>query len=301
LIILLSVLSVVSAFFIYNAQLEVKKNSDQANTMYLMVDAVEKDIEEILASDKEKQQLGLMTLQELEYLNELMNQSKEYNKTHPSTFMDKDVYDIAQQFVSKVKILNNLIRETNAYNWSIINGGNNTNNYSYYYMDFYLIRNNYFSMKNRLDPDIEFWLNATFFPNQIEILDLNLYNWEGELYYFLEIVVELGQYTKLYATNFNVNISKRSMFDFYALLSDAYNYKLNSDVYDQAVNIMTTALVLMTIGAVIIAYVVSIEHLKYIYTSLLIGLIVSLMGVILFVMSYQYLIAANLILYFQWW
>ncbi|MHA1311908.1 MAG: hypothetical protein ACTSQO_13420 [Candidatus Helarchaeota archaeon] len=288
LIIVLSILSVISAFFIYNIQSQVKINSENSDLRYRVVSAIEKDVEMILDEDKLNQQLALGILEDLKYLNELINESKAYNQTHPGTYSKDEIDSIALEFVGKIEILNNLIRQTYAYNWSEYNNATKANNYSYFGMENFLIRNNYQNLKSTLEQEVLFWINKTYYPNEPEILDVDLYNWEGEMFYYLGIVEKIGQYTPIFIKNTGINISSRMGYDYYMLLSDAYYYKINAQIYDQTSEILTTALVLMTVGAVVVAFVVSINQKTYIYTALTIGIIVSIISIWFFGLGITY-------------
>jgi len=302
LIIILSILSVLGAFFIFSVQSEVRSNSEESDLRYRIVNVIEKDINKILEEDKQKQQLALMILQDMYSINELINQSKEYNKTNPGTITQEYIDELALGFVQKISNLNNLIKETNAYNWSIENNATNLNNYTYFGLEYFLVRNNYPGIKETLDSSILYWINYTYFPDDPEILDIDIYNWEGELFSYLDIVLEMGQYTAIHIQGTDLNLSGEGGMpvDYYMLLSDAYWYGVYAETYQQSVEIMTTALILMATAAVIIAFVVSIDIKKYIYISLAVGIIVSIVGIWLFGLAFIYLVKANLFVYWGW-
>ncbi|MBD3230992.1 MAG: hypothetical protein GF329_22625 [Candidatus Lokiarchaeota archaeon] len=299
LIIILSVLSVIGAFFIFSIQNDVKNNSEASDFRYRIIEVIETDIDKILDEDKQKQQMALSILQDLYYINEMVIKLKEYNTSQPNTVSQQEIDSYAQEFVSKIEILNNIIKRTHCYNWSVNNNATNMNNYTYYGLENFLIRNNYPSLKGELDSDIIIQINAVYLLEDPELLDLNLYNWEGEIFYDLSIILELGQYTAMHVEGSNLNLSDPMKNNYYSLLSDAYYYELYSKTYQQSVNIMSNAVVLMAIGAVVIGFVVSITPKKYIYASLMIGAILSIIGIWFFGLGFYYLFKANLFVY--WW
>lgn len=299
LIIILSVCSVIAAFFVFSVQNEVKTNSEASDFRYRVIDVVEADIDKILEEDKQKQQLALATLQELKYINELVIKLKEYNQTHPSSISQQEIDTYAREFVNKIEIMNNLIKKSHCFNWSIENNATSINNYSYLAIDYYLVRDNYPTLKSQLDPDIILEINKIYLTDEPELLDIDLYNWEGEIFFNLNIVLEMGQYTAMHVEGTSLDLSDPMTNNYYQLLSDAYYYGLYSDTYQQSVNIMSTALILMAVGGVVVGFVVSITPKKYIYASLIIGAILSIVGIWFFSLGFYYLLRANL--FILWW
>ncbi|MHA1750958.1 MAG: hypothetical protein ACTSYZ_01190 [Candidatus Helarchaeota archaeon] len=291
LIIILSLFSVFSAFFIFNVQLQVKKYSQENELRYSVLNIIEKDIDKILSDDTQRQQISLDIQQEMLSLNENIKNMKNYNATHPGTYNQSDIDKKAIQFVSKMKILNELIRNSLPYNWSLGNFGTHENNYTVNYTQYYLIIDRYPQLKKDLDLDILNMINKSLNKNETEILEINIYNWESELFNNLEIVEEYGQYSKIYNLYTNTWISG---FTYYEIVNEADKLSQIAGTYDQSGSIMTTALVLLTVAGVIIAFVVSIDQKIFIWITLIIGAIVALIGLYLFDLSFLYLSKASI-------
>ncbi|MHA1229294.1 MAG: hypothetical protein ACTSRP_04690 [Candidatus Helarchaeota archaeon] len=295
LIITLSVFSVVAAFYIFSSQNLVKKYSEETQLRYSILNIIDKDINKILSEDKQRQQISLLIQEDLLEINDEIKSMKNYNTTHPGTYNQTDIDKKALEFVSKMTIVNNLIRSSLAYNWSIQAWAIHENNYTYNDTEYYFIIDRYQKIKKDLDPDIISMVNIYVNESDREILEINMKNWEAELFNDLQLVQEYGQYSNIYAIYYDVWISG---YTYNEALEEVNRLDSIAGTYDQFVKIMTTALVIMTIAGVIIAFLVSIDKKMYIYLTLIIGSAVSILGFWLFFLSFKYLYAANVLMFF---
>ncbi|MHA1266907.1 MAG: hypothetical protein ACTSRS_16840 [Candidatus Helarchaeota archaeon] len=280
LIIALSVISVISIFLINDVQNKVQSNLKTADKWNSMVQVVEKDIDKILDEDSQKQQMALYLQQDFLYLNDLIKEYKIFNATvKPGSYNQSDIDFLIIQATSELDLLNSYIRDSYAYNWTAINGGNSTNNYMYMYIENYLIVNNYGLYNSTLDPDLLDWLNTTYFPNTPEMLQIDLFNWESELFWNASIVFQYSEFSKYYANILGINLEVTSYYEMQFITTD---YEWLADSYSQCAKTLTSALLLLTISAVILAYVVSISGKYYIWVSLTLGIIVSIIGIYMF-------------------
>ncbi|HUX98200.1 MAG TPA: hypothetical protein VMV49_01480 [Candidatus Deferrimicrobium sp.] len=218
---------------------------------------------------------------------------KTYNITNPRVFNQSDIEIVAMQAAAQIEILNNVIRDTYAYNWTGLNGGNSENNYIFMGMENYFILNNYPRFTASFDPDLIKWINWTFFPMFPEILQLELWNWEIEMYFSnISIVLNYGQFTKYYSNILGLDLSSM---DPYMIANWGSNYNFVAALYEDSLSSMSSALLLMTIAAVVLAYVVLIRGRAYIWISLVLGLIVSIIGLYMFITGVQYYLDTEMI------
>ncbi|MHA1358661.1 MAG: hypothetical protein ACTSRC_11125 [Candidatus Helarchaeota archaeon] len=282
LLIVISVLSVLTIIVSYRIQNLVKTNSDESDKWFAMLSVVGSDINKIMIDDTQKQQMAMTLKQDVLFLNEWIGEMKTYNETiQPFSYNQSDINKVAMQAATEISLLNLLIMGSYAYDWTIKSGGNSSTNYVYRYdgIEVQVIRNIYSTINESLEPEIKYWLNATYYPDTPEVLQIDLYEWETEIYWNASIVLEYGQYTSFYSTNLRLNITETSYWDISWIAGD---YEWVAELYDHANDLMTTALLIMTTSAVILAYVVSIRGRKYIWISLIIGIIVSLIGLYTF-------------------
>ncbi|MHA1270691.1 MAG: hypothetical protein ACTSPY_12935 [Candidatus Helarchaeota archaeon] len=296
LIIILSTFSVFSAFFIFSVQSNVKHYNQEYSSRYSVLAILEKDIDKILSDEEQRQQISLITQQDLINLNQEIKNMKIYNATHPGTYNKTDIDIKALEFISIMKTLNFLMRNSLAYNWSIENMALHENNYTFNGTEYYLIINRYNKIKPDLDPDLINLINSTLNESEREILEIDLANWEGEMFNDLNIVQEFGEYTNIYTSSTDIFVSG---FSYYDILNEADTYLLISETYQQSVSIMSTALVLLTVASVIVTFIVSIDDKLFIWTSLIIGIIVLIIGFWMFFLSFGYLTRANVMV--VWW
>jgi hypothetical protein len=292
LIILLAVLSVVTIIYVNTVQSKVKYNSDMADKWSTMSEIVNKDAERILSADTRQQQMAMMLQQEILYLNDWIIEMKAYNITNPWIFNQSDIEIVAMEAIAQIDILNDVIRDTYAYNWTAQNGGSVENSYSFMGMENYFVINNYPRYNESLDPDLLKWINWTFFPKIPEILQLDLQNWENEIYFInSSIVVEYGQFTKYYSVIMEFNLN--DVIAPYMMMDQVNSYESIAVWYEDSLSSMSSALLLMTISAVVLAFVVSIKGRAYIGISIILGLIVSVIGIYMFVTGVQLYLDAN--------
>ncbi len=297
LLITISVLSVIAIIMSYTIQTQVKSNSDQSDRWFAMLSVVGSDIDKIMVEDTQKQQMAMTLQQDFLYLNEWIIEMKEYNETvQPFSYNQSDIDGIAMQAVAQLEITNNLIRQSYAYDWTDKSGGNSSTNYAYTYEGRWVqvIRNIYPLINETLEPEIKYWLNNSFFPNTPEVLQVDLYEWESEIYWNASIVLEYGQYTAYYSERLGLNISLTSFWDISWIAGD---YEWIAELYDESHNLMSTAVLLMTISAVVLAFVVSIKGNKYVWISLLVGIIVSCIGIYMFTTALTAYMDANMFAY----
>ena len=83
-------------------------------------------------------------------------------------------------------------------------------------------------------------------------------------------------------------------YSYYEILYEADLYSSIAEIYKQSVDILSTSLILMTIGAVIIGFVVNIKSKYIIWTSLIIGILVSAISFLLFGLGGVYLFQAEI-------
>ncbi|MFX1294045.1 MAG: hypothetical protein ACFFD2_04200 [Promethearchaeota archaeon] len=287
LIIALSILSVINIFFIYNIQLKIKSYSDDADKWTTIESVVDNDIDKIILEDMQKQQLALKLQQEMLYLNDWIKEMKEYNISYPFTFNQSDIDLIAIQAVAQIQILNDLIKGTYAFDWTNRSGGTFENDYTYEYyhtiwqsiIQVCVIDNTYVRINTSLDADLKQWLEASFFPKNPEILQVNLYEWEWELNQNITIVTQLGQFTAYYTDILDIDVTEEIPEELGWRIA---LYEEIIELYNDAQNAMTSALLLLTVSAVVLAFVVSVEGRANKWVSIILGTIVAIIGIYMF-------------------
>ncbi|MFX1294046.1 MAG: hypothetical protein ACFFD2_04205 [Promethearchaeota archaeon] len=329
-IIIISIFSVVSVFFIKNVQTNGKLYREAAGKNYDLVELVEEDINMILENDRQLQQLAFLYKQEFLLFNVTIGAMIAYNSTPIGfgTYMQKEVDTVAIQAALKIKQANALINETYAYEFGIFYLGMTAEeNYTYIdpyiedpfmnqSLDFYLIKDNYKLLKNDLHPLLRYWVNATYYEasnkSDPELLGINLLHWEGLMYNntavcgFFETKADkfakrlVGKYLNNYGEDF---FPEWYLWDnsYYDLLSKGEQYQAIAEIYEESSEIIGISLICLAIGAVIIAFAVSIIGRKYIWISVIIGSIITIIGMYMFVLGIQYSIQATQLAEWWWW
>ncbi|MHA1266908.1 MAG: hypothetical protein ACTSRS_16845 [Candidatus Helarchaeota archaeon] len=303
LIIVISIFSMISIFFLDSVQNSIEENQKLADDYYSILSVIDGDIDNIMAHDSRLQQSALQFQQEFLSLNNTIGQMRSYNLTHPGTYSQTDIDEIAIQAVFYIKQVNSLINQTYALDWAELSGMTAENNYTFYDfftmepIPYFLIRDNLKTINQSLDPSIWYWMQTIYgASNTTELLEINMPNWNALMYNDTSIVQEYGKYTTSHAANKDIEISGTS---YYSLLGISKQYQAIADEYSKAAETMTTSMILMMTAAVIIAFAVSIIGRKYIWFSLIIGAIVIGIGIFLFGLAYSYSLQA--LVMEVWW
>jgi len=244
-----------------------------------MIRVLESDISKLLEDDRQKQQAAFNTLEDLYDLLEYLYRISVYNGTE-GIWSEQEVNETALKAAIKIIRINDLVISTHAYSWSIAHGANSTNNYTYRGKEYYLIYDMYPALPYDI-PAFNYWL-LEIFGGPPEILQVDLFNWELELYNDTSIIYALGSSAFLYSGYYNIDLIQNS---YYNIMSEASTFSSQAEYYNQGKSIMTTSLILMTISAVIIAFIVSIDVKKYILISMVIGILVSMIAIYMFVLA----------------
>ncbi len=281
-IILISILSVVSIFFVTTIQAEAKSYSDTSSKWAVIAEVIDTDISGIIGADRQKQQMALFLQQEVLYLNDWITEMKDYNTSIlPGTYLRSDINIVVMQASAKVVQLNDVIRDTFAYNWTARHGGSPMNNYTYLGIPNYLILNRYDEFKSSLDSDLVAVLNQSVYP---EILQIDMQTWDWEIQFNTSIVLIYGQKSAFYSGILGINIENMAYFE---VQNYAYGGVFILEFYYDSIDAITSALLLMTIAAVVLGFVVGVPGKKYIWMSLIIGLFVSILAIFIFVTGVQ--------------
>lgn len=282
LIITLSILSVVAIVFIYIVQSDVKAHTDMADKWSAMIEVVESEANEILEADTQKQRMALDLQQEMLFWNDWIIQMKNYSKyVVPGLYNQSDIDAIVMQIVAQIEINNDLIKSTYAYNWTEKNGGGPGNNYLWYMW----ITDKYSAYLPYLDENVSAWINASFAPDTPEILLIQWFNWEFEPLWNASIELTYGAKTAYYANKLGLDIAGRATFE---MSINIEIYEENASLLNDVIDSMTSGLLLMTIAAVILAFVVNMEAKKYIWISLIAACVVSAISISMFVSGVMY-------------
>ncbi len=316
LIIVISIFSVISVFFLNNVQANAKYNKQLAEKHNDLIELVEGDIDLLMESDTQLQQLALSYQQQFLILNITIGQMQAYNLKYPGTYTQSEIDAIAIQAALRIQQVNALINETYAYDWGVFFLGMSAeNNYSYpdpismQFIDYYLIRDNFKEYKPDLNPTLLYWVNDTYYSkyngSDPELLQINLLNWEGLMYNDTAIIQcyasHAAEFAGIMSMNF-IDVPDNYLWSnsYFNLLSTADHFSTIAEVYEQASSIMGISLICMAISAVIIAFAVSIRGRKYIWISIVLGIVVTIIAMVMFGVSVQYSIQA-LELEFGWW
>ncbi len=291
LIVFISITSVASVFLLSSHQSEGRKNLEISEKYNDLSVAIENDIEYIIGQDTPLQDVALIYLQDFLMLNYTLGGMKQYNQTHPFTFMQPEIDAVAIQAALQIKRITALINQTIAYEYAVLYWGS----YSIQiWMDFetyeyVLLKDLWGQYNTSLDSDLMNWIDTIIGPNP-EILEINLLNWESYMYNDTTVIRWYGKYANDYlANNYDidqiVNLESES---YYNLLVQGDLHKSIGETYNQAANQMGTSLILFAISAVVIAFATQIRGKKYIWISLIIGGVVTAIGLWIFFSGIQY-------------
>jgi hypothetical protein len=277
-LIALSILSVVSIIFIYTLQVQMKTHEDQADSWAFMINIIESDATELLEADREKHQISLSLHQELLYWNDLIIQMKEYNTTvQPGFYMQSDIDFIMLQLANQIELNNALVKSTYAYNWSVILGLEEW---------YHWIQNKYGDYLAILDVEVQTVLNLSASPDIPEILLISWEEWRREPLNNVSIELQYGERTAYFADQLGfTHLGEYSLQEIPVLRDYVRIYEENAEKINEVINTMTSALLLMTITAVILAFVVSIQGNKYIWITFIVAIVVAAMSVVMFTLA----------------
>jgi hypothetical protein len=297
LIILISSLSVIAVFMHSDLQSKAKTHRQAGIKYETLLSVIEQDIDAIMDSDSPLQQLALSYLQEFLLLNKTIGDMIVYNQTHPYTFMQYEIDATAMKAALKINQINRIINQTVAYEYGVLTlYMGPANNYTYYdpitmqEIPYYLIDNVYRNLKAELHPDLIYWINEIH-GSEPEILQIRLDRWNTMMYNDTSIAGVFGNFAQEYVGTLNFWFDMQ--FEFYIPLSlygntyyqirdQGEEYETKGEKYEQAANLMAISLILLAIAAVIVAFAVSILGRKYIWISLIIGVVVTGIGIWMF-------------------
>ncbi|MHA1277187.1 MAG: hypothetical protein ACTSQI_14350 [Candidatus Helarchaeota archaeon] len=308
LIIIISIFSVIAVFFLNNVQAKGKYNRQLYEKHNDLLDLVEGDIDLIMETDTQLQQLAVSYQQEFLLLNMTVGQMQAYNLLYPGTYTQTEIDGVAIQAALKIRQVNALINQTYAFDWGTFYLGMSAeNNYSYpdpismQIIDYYLIQDKFKEYKPSLNPTLLFWVNRTYFSeyngSDPELLQINLLNWQGMMYNDTSVIQTYASHANEFAGVIAMNYEEipsnyLSSNSYFNLLSNGDHYNAVADVYNQASTIMGIALICLAISAVIIAFAVSIVGRKYVWMSVILGAAVMVIAMVMFGLSIQYSIQA---------
>ena len=269
-VVVVSICSVFGAFYIYGAQSFVNSNKDQANQLLEIGDAVENDIEGIIQTELPKVQQLNSLFREVLRIDGLIEDLKNVNGTGNITVTYNEIEQLAVQAVGYMEQTWKVLETTYAYHWTGLNGGNQANNWTAYDEYSYLIDDVYPEYSQGFQPEILDYA-AILYP-ETKLGQVNEENWYNIMYIDLEIAATYGDTCNDTAWKYDFNLSTPD--SYYSLKSITLNYQEKAAMYEQAIALMSTSILLLAISALIVGYLVQIDLKKLKKISLIVGLFV---------------------------
>ena len=297
LIIVISVLSVTTVFMLSDLQTNAAEGKTKAEKYGNLLSAIEVDMEAVLDLDYSLQQLSVLYLQEFILLNETIGAMYNYNLSPTVNISQAEIDMVAIQAALKIKQINALINQTIAYQYGTMTlYMGPANNYSIWVgmdsIDYFFIDDVYRTLKPDLSADLLYWIDQIYNTTEYdpEILQIKLINWETYMYNDTNVVNTHGKFASDYAyvmqmAGLYVDLNYDTYYDIY---STEEEYIQIANVYEQAAEIMTTSFILLAISAVIIAFAVSIVGRKYIWVTIVIGILVTGISIYMYTQGLYY-------------
>ena len=280
-IVLVSISSVIGGFYIYNTQAFVESNTDLANQMTEIGDAVVSDIDGIIQTELPKIQETNSLFQDVMRINKLIGNLKLVNTTGGSniTITANEIEQLAVEAVGYMELTWKILETTYAYSWTTTKGGTEINNYTVYGEENYLIANVYPEFAVDLEPEIVYY-TAILYP-QTKLGRIYEENWYNIMYIDLGIVANYGDIANDTATKYDFNLT-RPDFNYYSFQNNAFDYIEKSSRYEQSISLMSTSILLLAIAAVIVGFLVQIDIKKLKKICLIVGIFVMIIAIGIF-------------------
>jgi hypothetical protein len=276
-IIIASIISVIGAFYIYYLQDIVTVNRETANLYLDVADAVEYDIAGLLQTEVPKIQDMERALREVRRINTLIESLKSQNGTMNISVTQNELEQLAVEAVSYILQIRDVSVSTYAYKWSIEKNGTQLNDYTMFGTPYYLIVDRWAEYEIYLQSEIVDYA-AILYPST-ELLLINAERWYNLMYADLGIVELYGSTTNNTALESGINLTIY-MYGSLRIWSTNYSEKAKKD--EQTISIMSTAILLAAISALIFGFIVQIDLKKLQWLSLFVGLFVAIIAFYMF-------------------
>ncbi len=281
LIVILSIMSLISGLFIYYMQKQKINYAEQAEIYYRMTEAIENDVAGILLMDQYILQVAETFRSEFHRINYQIGDLKALNGTSINVTQE-EINELALEAANVLWQSIYFVKQSWAYIWSNYSGAGRSNNYTMNGEEWYLIWDFYKAGIFTIQPEVETMLTDIGIT-PIEILWIDIVNWIDELYDDLTFVWIIGESAYQISYNYEIDLMGQSYSD---VVNTATVSSKNANVFEQAYSIMTTALILFTVAAVIVGFVMSLKERKFIQVAIIVGLGVSIIAIFMFVMTF---------------